>query len=83
MAAQICEYCRHKNEGCYCSPNSTCDKYEVDVLYGFLKPIKAGSILYIGKDFKTILKVDQRFNWFQRLMWKLCFGVKVEYYNEE
>ena len=28
MAAQICEYCEHKKENCYCSPNSTCDKYE-------------------------------------------------------
>lgn len=28
MAAQICENCMHKHERCYCSPNSTCDKYE-------------------------------------------------------
>lgn len=28
MAAQICEYCKHKHEFCYCSPNSVCDKYE-------------------------------------------------------
>ena len=31
MAAQICEYCKHKNSGCYCSPNSTCNDYEADV----------------------------------------------------
>ncbi len=28
MAAQICENCKHKHDRCYCSPNSTCDKYE-------------------------------------------------------
>lgn len=28
MAAQICETCVHKQDRCYCSPNSTCDKYE-------------------------------------------------------
>lgn len=26
--AQICEFCKHKKENCYCSPNSTCDGYE-------------------------------------------------------
>lgn len=28
MAAQICETCKHKKDRCYCSPNSTCSKYE-------------------------------------------------------
>ncbi len=28
MATQICESCEHKHDICYCSPNSTCDKYE-------------------------------------------------------
>lgn len=31
MAAQICESCEYKydrNMKCYCSPNSTCDKYK-------------------------------------------------------
>ena len=29
MAAQICESCKHKYDSrCYCSPNSTCGKYE-------------------------------------------------------
>lgn len=42
------------------------------------------SILSIGgKCYKTSLPVDQHFNWFQKLMWKLCFGIKVEDYNEE
>ena len=39
-----------------------------------------GSTLTIGKDFKTVLKVDQHFNRFQKLMWKWCFGVVVEDY---
>lgn len=45
--------------------------------------IKNGSILHIGENFKTILEVDRHFNWFQKLMWKWCFGVKVEDYSEE
>ena len=28
MAAQICETCKHKNDWCYCSPNSCCTDYE-------------------------------------------------------
>ncbi|MBO5828809.1 MAG: hypothetical protein J6R59_10230 [Paludibacteraceae bacterium] len=41
-------------------------------------------ILWIGdKYYRTSLLVDQHFNWFQKLMWKWCFGVKVENYNEE
>lgn len=28
MAAKICESCEYKHDSCYCSPNSTCDKYE-------------------------------------------------------
>ena len=49
----------------------------------FIQTIKNGSILHIGKDFKIMLKLDQHFNWFQKLMWKWCFGVKVEDYSEE
>jgi hypothetical protein len=42
------------------------------------------SILWIGnKYFKTSVPADQYFNWFQKLMWKLCFGVKIEDYSEE
>lgn len=41
------------------------------------------SILWIGdKHYRTSLPVDQHFNWFQKFMWKLCFGVKVENYNK-
>ena len=46
--------------------------------------IKNGSKLTIGESVSTVnLKVDQHFNWFQKLMWKWCFGIKVEDYNEE
>ena len=51
-------------------------------LYG--TKIKNGSTLSIGESVSTVnFKVDQHFNWFQKLMWKWCFGIKVEYYNEE
>lgn len=37
------------------------------------------SILWIGdKYYRTSLPVDQHFNWLQKIMWKLCFGIKVE-----
>lgn len=108
MAAQICEYCKRKGSGCYCSPNSTCADYEpnievdiFDKIYpdewkdgefntGFIavgsKPkITNGSKLTIGKELQcvTIYNVDQHFNWFQKLMWKWAFGIKVEDYSEE
>lgn len=42
-----------------------------------------GSTLSIGNNVKeTQITVDQHFNWFQKLMWKLCFGVKVDNYEE-
>ena len=47
------------------------------------QPIKNGSILYIGKNFKITFKTDQHFNWFQKLMWQWCFSIRVEDYNEE
>lgn len=41
---------------------------------------KPESVLWVGnkEGYKTMLQVYQRFNWFQKLMWKWCFGVKVE-----
>ena len=46
--------------------------------------ITNGSKLYIGGNIRAAnLMVDQHFNWFQKLMWKWCFGVKVEDYSEE
>lgn len=50
----------------------------------FVQPPKPKSVLWIGdKYYKTQLPADQHFNWFQKFMWKLCFGIKVEDYNEE
>lgn len=48
-----------------------------------LTKIKNGSSFTIGYKYKTCFPVDQHFNWFQKLMWKWCFGVKVEDYSEE
>ena len=98
MAAQICEYCKRKGSGCYCSPNSTCKDYEpdlnkcaysrddVDTITIASRPkIINGSKLTIGEKIKclSIIHVDQHFNWFQKLMWKWVFGIKVEDYSEE
>ena len=49
-----------------------------------MPPPKPKSILWIGdKHYRTSLPADQHFNWFQKLMWKWFFGVKVENYSEE
>ena len=46
--------------------------------------IKDGSKLIVGGKLSQVqLTLHQHFNWFQKLMWKWCFGVKVEDYNEE
>ena len=43
-----------------------------------------GSMFFIGGELSKVqLTLDQHFNWFQKLMWKLCFGVRVENYYEE
>ena len=48
MAAQICEFCKNKYKGCYCSPNSACSQYEA---YDF----KSGEIIeeILGLDIKV------------------------------
>lgn len=43
-----------------------------------------GSMLFIGGKISNVqLKIDQHFNWFQKMMWKWVFGIKVEDYSEE
>ena len=54
----------------------------VVVKFSFNK-IKNGSRFSIGEHRQTTFPVDQHFNWFQKLMWKWLFGVKVEDYSEE
>lgn len=51
----------------------------------FIPKIINGSKMKIGgKDhFYTEWKVEQHFNWFQKLFWKWCFGIIVEDYSEE
>jgi hypothetical protein len=46
--------------------------------------IKNGSKFIVGGKLSRVeLTLHQHFNWLQKLMWKWCFGVKVEDYNEE
>lgn len=45
--------------------------------------IKKGSKISIGKNNKATITVDQKFNWFQKKMLKLCFGFTVEDFNKE
>ena len=46
--------------------------------------IKDGSRFTAGGKFAELnLMLDQHFNWFQKFMWKSCFGVKVEDYSDE
>lgn len=51
----------------------------------FSPKIINGATLKIGeRDGRNsvILKVGQHFNKFQKIMWKLCFGVTVEDYSD-
>lgn len=46
--------------------------------------IENGSKFTFGGKLKTVeMTIDQHFNWFQKLMWKWCFGIKVEDYREK
>jgi hypothetical protein len=46
--------------------------------------IKNGSKFTFGGKLKTVeMTIDKHFNWFQKLIWKWCFGIKVEDYREE
>ncbi len=61
------------------------DLDKTEEYFGIYKPYKIinGSRFTIGENCVTTFPVDQHFNWFQKLMWKWCFGVKVEDYSEE
>lgn len=49
----------------------------------YVQKIENGSQFDIGNDFKISFVVDKHLNWFQKLMWNWCFGVKVEDYSNE
>ena len=61
------------------------DKEKITVSGGvIMSPPPPKSILSFGGVlYKISIPADQHFNWFQKLMWKWCFGVKVEDYSEE
>ena len=64
------------------------DMYNDEVGYVTIaepKKIINGSKLTIGKGLQcvSVYNVDQHFNWFQKLMWKWAFGIKVEDFSEE
>lgn len=49
-----------------------------------ISKIKNGSKFIVGGKLSQVeLTLHQHFNWFQKLMWKWCFGVKIEDYSEE
>lgn len=49
-----------------------------------ISKIRNGSKLIVGGEYSRLeLTLHQHFNWLQKLMWKLCFGVNVEDYSEE
>lgn len=56
---------------------------KLPIAVGSIK-IKNGSKLVIGGELSQVqIVVHQRFNCFQKLMWKVCFGVVIEDYNED
>lgn len=98
MAAQICETCEYRYEECSGSVDNICKDYEPDlnkcaysgddvntITIASRSKIVNGSTLTIGEKIRciTIYHVNQHFNWFQKLMWKWAFGIKVEDYSEE
>lgn len=49
-----------------------------------ISKIKNGSKFIVGGKLSQVeLTLHQHFNWFQKLMWKWCFGVKIDDYSEE
>jgi hypothetical protein len=55
-----------------------------EIAVGYRQKIKNGSTFIIGGELRRVqITVHKHFNWFQKLMWKLAFGVTVEDYNEE
>lgn len=50
--------------------------------FSSISKIKNGSVIAIGKTRSLKIKVDHHFNWFQKKMIGLCFGFKVEDYDE-
>lgn len=69
----------------YGSKNANNTSYSFPPMHivGKSKIINGSRFIIGGKLARTELRADQHFNWFQKLMWKLCFGVKVEDFNEE
>ncbi len=60
------------------------DKFTIKINESLFVAPKPKSVALIGANpYKTIIPAGQHFNWFQKLMWKLCFGVKIEDYSEE
>ena len=63
-----------------------CEEFNTGYITLASKPkIKNGSKITIGGKSQAVViyNTDQHFNWFQKLMWKWCFGIKVEDYSEE
>ena len=48
-----------------------------------LESVKIKSIIHIGKNPGLEIRVNKRFNWFQKKMLNWCFGFEVEDVNDE
>lgn len=48
-----------------------------------INKIKNGSLLKLGIDYSINIPVDKHLNWFQKKMFKVCFGFIVTDYTEE
>ena len=48
-----------------------------------INKIKYKSIGKIGKIGNIEINFTKRFNWFQRFMWKKCFGMEIENINDK
>lgn len=50
-----------------------------------IEEVKINKIKYksIGKIGNIEINFTKRFNWFQRFMWKKCFGMEIENINDK
>ena len=49
----------------------------------YIPKIENGSKIRLGNKTALEIKVDRHLNWFQKLMYKICFGFVVVDYTEE
>lgn len=85
MGAQICKNCKHKEETCYCSPNSTCSHHEeVDTKHTVFDRFKSMNIDELSEwlDEYGMFDGSPWIEWFDKSYCQKCDSV-IGYYSSE